>query len=101
MLPVGMQPPRELDGAVVVRWAEVTADAVPTDRTRHVVDGEPKEPFLQLAIARYPGDDGYYLFYLDSGGGVVTDTYHDSLEGAVEQADYEDIGLTWRSPGGE
>jgi hypothetical protein len=96
-----MQPPRELDGAVVIQWAEVTMDVLATNRTRHVVDGEAKEPFAQLAIARYPDDDGYYLFYLDAEGDVVTDTYHDSLAGAVEQADYEYIGLAWRSTGGE
>ena len=101
MLHAGMQPPRELDGALVIRWAEVTADVLATDRTRHVVDGEPKGPFAQLAIVRYPGDDGYHLFYLDTGGGVITDTYHDTLERAVEQADYEYIGLAWRSPDAE
>ena len=96
-----MQPPRELDGAVVIQWAGVSADVLPTDRTHHVVEGGAPEPFGQLAIARYADDDGYYLFYLDAEGGVVTDTYHESLERAVEQADHEYIGLAWRSPGGE
>lgn len=96
-----MQPPRELDGAVVVQWAEVTDDVLPTARTRHVVNGEQSGPFAALAIARYPDAGGVYLFCLDASGGVVTDTYHESIEGAVEQAYYEYIGLDWISTGGE
>ena len=92
-----MQPPRELDGAVVVQWAEVTGDVLPTGRTRHVVDGEQSGPFAALAIAGYPDAGGVYLFYLDASGGVVTDTHHESIEAAVAQADYEYIGLHWRS----
>ena len=91
----------ELDGALVIRSAEVTADVLPTGRTRHIRDGEAEGPLAQLAIARYAHDGGYYFLYLDAGGAVVTDTYHDSLEGAVEQAEYEYIGLAWRSPDGE
>jgi hypothetical protein len=92
-----MKPPREIDGAVVIRWADVSADVLPTSRTRHVVEGEAEGAFAALAIGRYPDAEGYYLFYLDPSGDAVTDTYHDTLEGAVAQADYEYIGLTWRS----
>ena len=38
-----------------------------------------------------------YLFYLEAGGRVVTDTYNESVETAIDQADYERIGLTWHS----
>jgi hypothetical protein len=92
-----MQRPSELDGAVVVQWAEVTGDVLPTGRTRHVVNDEQSGPFEALAIARYPDAEGVYLFYLDANGGVVTDTHHESMDAAVEQADYEYIGLHWRS----
>jgi hypothetical protein len=95
MLP-HMQPRRELDGAVVVQWAEVTDDVLPTGRTRHVVDDEQSGQFAALAIARYPDAEGVYLFYLDAGGGVGTDTHHESIQAAVAQADYEYIGLRWR-----
>lgn len=83
----------------MIQWAEVSADVLPTGRTRHVVEGEPEGPFVALAIGRYAGAEGYYLFYLDSSGHAVTDTHHDTVEGAVAQADYEYIGLTWRSTG--
>jgi hypothetical protein len=92
-----MEPPREIDGAVVIQWAEVSADVLPTGRTRHVVEGEAEGPSVALAIARYADAEGYYLFYLNPSGDAVTDTHHDTVEGAVAQADYEYIGLTWRS----
>ena len=91
-----MEPPREIDGAVVIQWAEVNADVLPTGRTRQVVEGDAEGSFAALAIGRYDDAAGYYLFYLDPSGNAVTDTHHDTVEGAVAQADYEYIGLIWR-----
>jgi hypothetical protein len=42
-----------------------------------------------LAIAQYEGEEGVYLFYCDEQWQVVTDTFHDSLAGAVDQAKVE------------
>jgi hypothetical protein len=38
---------------------------------------------------RYPEADGVYLIYLDAEGGEITDTFHDSLQGAMDQAEWE------------
>jgi hypothetical protein len=35
------------------------------------------------------GDPGYYLFYCDDSGVEFTDTYHDSLDQALSQAEWE------------
>jgi len=43
----------------------------------------------QLTIAQIPPDQGYYLLYLDEEGNEITDTYHDSLEAALAQAEWE------------
>lgn len=43
----------------------------------------------QLMVAQIPPDQGYYLLYLDARGNEITDTYHDSLETALEQAKWE------------
>lgn len=43
----------------------------------------------QLTIAQIPPDKGYYLLYLDEEGNEITDTYHESLEAALEQAKWE------------
>ncbi len=89
------QPPQKLDGAKVVQYAAVTDDAEPTRATRHAVGGAEFGPAAALAIARYPGDDGFYLFHLNERGAVVTDAYHDSLEAAFAQAAFEYEGLAW------
>ena len=38
---------------------------------------------------RFEGSAGYYLLYLDSEGNELTDTYHDTLESAFDQAEWE------------
>jgi hypothetical protein len=42
-----------------------------------------------LAICSYEGSDGYYLFYCDSSWESVTDTYHDTIADAKDQAEFE------------
>jgi hypothetical protein len=60
-----------------------------TGNTRHYVGDELLPVAAQLQIAQYTDDEGYYLFYLDEGGEIITDTYHSNLEGALEQAEWE------------
>jgi hypothetical protein len=90
-----VEPPQELAGARVMKYAEVTADVEPTGATRHTVAGTQLGRAAALAIARYPEEAGTYLFYLDTHGGVVTDTWHASLDDALHQAAFEYRGLTW------
>lgn len=42
-----------------------------------------------LMIAQLSPDPGYLLLYLDETGEEITDTYHDSLEEALDQAKWE------------
>jgi hypothetical protein len=45
-------------------------------------------PFVSLVIAQYPGDSGYYLLHLcEDGHG--TDTWHETIDDAFHQAEYE------------
>lgn len=55
-----------------------------------------------LAIPRYPDDPGYYLFSCAAGWSVFADTWHETLEGASRQAEfeYEGIGGRWDVPAG-
>jgi hypothetical protein len=76
---------REIDGAPVLRWANVR-DRAPSGGTRHVVGGFDLCTFAALAIARYEGTDGVYLLYCDEEWNSVSDTYQDTVELAVEQA---------------
>lgn len=70
----------------------------PTGKTRHtkgvvtsegVVPGTELPAPSRLMVAQLPGDDGYYLLYLDDQGNEITDTYHESLEDALAQAKWE------------
>ncbi len=47
----------------------------------------------QLTIARYPGDAGVHLLYLGPAGDELTDTFHDDVDGALAQAEFE-FGVT-------
>lgn len=50
-----------------------------------------------LAICQPSGAQEFYLFGCDSNWNVVTDTWHQSLNEAQEQAEYEYDGIskTW------
>lgn len=87
-------PPAVIDGATVLRVADLSS-AVPTGRTRHNVKGEEARGFAGLAIAIYDDDPGVYLFYCDEQWRAVTDTYHDTLDAAAAQAEFEFGPLTF------
>jgi hypothetical protein len=61
----------------------------PTGRTVHTSNGRLLDPPKALAIAQFPKDPGFYLYYLDSNGKEQTDTYHSTIEQAKKQATYE------------
>lgn len=42
-----------------------------------------------LAVAQRGSDPGYFLLYLDEQGEEMTDTYHENLDAAFEQAEAE------------
>jgi len=61
-------------------------------RTKHTIfDGKTTRefpPFVELIIAASPGDDACYLFHLCADG-EVADTWHETLEDALHQAEWE------------
>ena len=65
-------------------------------RTKHqLVDSTGRRdfpPFKTLEISQYDGDSGFYLLYHpESGSG--TDTWHQTLDDAMHQAEWE-FGVT-------
>ena len=58
-------------------------------------------PACALAIASYDNtpSSGFYLFYLGDDGTVITDTHHESIDAALDQAAHEYVGLTWTDVG--
>jgi hypothetical protein len=82
-------PPEFLDGARVLQFASL-ATAQPTGKTRHVVGRVKVKEFAALAIARYESDPrGVYLFYCDPSWNVITDTWHEDVAEARDQANFE------------
>jgi hypothetical protein len=61
-------------------------------RTKHTIsDSKGKRdfpPFVALEIASCPGEESCYLFHICKSG-ECADTWHQSLEDAVHQAEYE------------
>jgi hypothetical protein len=86
--------PELIDGATVLQVADLSS-ATPTRATRHVVAGREVTAFAHLALAQYENDSGVYLFYCDADWNTVTDTYHDTLERALSQAQFEFGSLTF------
>jgi hypothetical protein len=60
-----------------------------TGKTRHFHGTEELPTPSQLRVAQYRDDPGFYLFYCNDQGNEITDTYHDSLEHALSQAEWE------------
>jgi hypothetical protein len=89
-------PPQFLDGAHVLRYAIVCGGVAPTGNTVHQLHPNgAMGPAAALAICRYHDDDGCYLFYCDALWNVLTDTWHESMEAAIRQADFEYVGLSF------
>jgi hypothetical protein len=61
----------------------------PTEKTQHFRGEEKIAVPDSLQIVKYPDDVEYYLLYLDKEGNELTDTYHDQLEDALAQAEWE------------
>jgi hypothetical protein len=79
-------------GMLAIKKVKLTDRHLSPGRTKHTLsDSEGVRLFPQftsLAITQADGDSGYYLMHLcDSGLG--TDTWHESLEDALNQAEWE------------
>jgi len=68
-----------------------------TGACKQVVRGELMGSMAGLAICQFPGQDGFYLFGCDADWQEITDTWHQTLEDAQHQAEfeYEGVSKTW------
>ncbi len=62
---------------------------IPTGKTAHYRGGSELPKPDHLKLVQYSGDPGYYLLYFDYEGNELTDTYHDTIESALDQANWE------------
>jgi hypothetical protein len=61
----------------------------PTGRTQHYRAGAECPPPAELRIVQFADDPGFYLLYCDATGAEITDTYHESIDEAKAQAEFE------------
>lgn len=89
--------PEKIDNAKVLCFAILSKLHQPTGNTKHTLNGKVLAPVFGLAICQYENDGGFYLFYCDEKWHTLTDTWHDSLDQAKEQAEfeYEGINQSW------
>ena len=78
-----------MNTTTVVRQIRLGAHHRPTGKTRHFRGGKELSVPVYLQIVRISGDLGWYLLYLDDEWRELTDTYHESIEAALEQAKWE------------
>jgi hypothetical protein len=89
--------PNEIGGATVILYSPIDERHRPTCNCKQIVAGALVGPAAGLAICKYDGDEGFYLFGCDATWNTVTDTLHESVEDAKAQAEfeYEGVGNTW------
>ncbi|HMB29561.1 MAG TPA: hypothetical protein VKS99_15735 [Blastocatellia bacterium] len=89
--------PRSIGGAKVICFTPIDSRHRHTGNCRQIVAGALQGAAAGLAICRYEGQDGYYLFGCNAEWDSVTDTWHQTLEEAKEQAEfeYEGVSETW------
>jgi hypothetical protein len=92
--------PLKIYHAPVVAWAIVGSGNRPTGNTVHRVDGRVIGAAAGLAICQSTDSRGFYLFYCDATWKEIADTWHQSLDDAKAQAEFEyhGIGSQWQFP---
>ncbi|WP_051908276.1 hypothetical protein [Candidatus Odyssella acanthamoebae] len=58
-------------------------------KTKHMVYGKVMTKPYQLQIIQYPGEKNVYLFYCDKEGHEITDSFHENIQDAMSQAEWE------------
>jgi len=92
--------PKEVGNAKVVLYTPIDKRHRHTGNCKQIVAGELMGVAAGLAICQYEGEDSFYLFGCDENWETVTDTWHQTLEDAKEQAEfeYEGVSETWQTP---
>jgi hypothetical protein len=92
-----MECPNTIGNAKVICYTRIDSRHRYTGNTRQIVGGELVGPASGLAVCQYPGDTAFYLFGCDETWSNITDTWHESLDDAQHQAEFEYVGVssTW------
>ncbi len=92
--------PSHIGDAKVICYTHIDARHTPTGNTKQIVNGELLGPAAGLAICQYEGEECFYLFGCDAQWNSQSDTWHQEIEDAKEQAEFEYQGSlrTWVLP---
>jgi hypothetical protein len=92
--------PKQIGGLNVVLCTPIDERHRYTHGSRHMIGGVPWGPAAGLAICQDEGSDSFYLFGCDEHWHNVTDTWHETIDEAMSQADfeYEGVASTWLRP---
>jgi hypothetical protein len=85
MIPI----PEQIGRADLIAYLILNSNHARRNNTSHYVGGTLLIDLYGLAICKYVDDAGYYLFYCNSDWKEFTDTYHGSIEDAIDQAEFE------------
>jgi hypothetical protein len=72
-----------------LKRVRLTGAHTETGNTVHFSGVEKLAKPAVLEVGQYGDDSGFYLFYIDGAGETQNDTYHDTLDHALEQARFE------------
>ena len=88
--------PSEIGGMRVVLWSVIDDRHHLTGGTRHVIAGQEMHAPSGLAICQ-DGPQSFFLFYCDEVWRSMTDTWHQDLDSARAQAEFEfaNVSATW------
>jgi hypothetical protein len=89
--------PQIVGGARVICYTPIDERHRHTGKTKQIVAGIVLGAVSGLAICQYEGEECFYLFGCDAHWNSLSDTWHESLEDAKSQAEFEYEGTlnTW------
>jgi hypothetical protein len=89
--------PAQISGMPTVLYTVIDSRHEPTAACHHTIGGRELGAVAGLAICREPDGGGHYLFYCDTQWQALTDTWHATVEDAIQQAEFEYKGAatTW------
>jgi hypothetical protein len=93
-------PPAALNGARVLLYAHLEPPPEDAEPLVQSVEGVDLSNVKSLAICLYEADEGFYLFYCGSGWQVLSDTFHETLHAAQDEADlaFPGVSSSWDAP---
>ena len=88
--------PSHIDGMQVVLWSPIDHRHQMTGKTRHLVATRQLRAHAGFAICR-ESDESFFLFLCDAAWQPIADTWHERLDAARAQAEFEftNLSSTW------